>query len=57
MTTRPSAEHRRQVAEKAHHCCEYCLVPQELAASTHHVSAEKHGGQTALVPLFHPRMR
>jgi hypothetical protein len=51
MTTRPSAELRRQVEERAHQCCEYCLVPQELAASRHqvdHVIAEKHGGQTTL---------
>ena len=54
MTTRPSAEHRRQVAERARHCCEYCLIPEELAASTHqvdHVIAEKHGGQTTLENL------
>jgi hypothetical protein len=54
MTTRPSAEHRRQIAERAHHCCEYCLIPEELAASTHqvdHVIAEKHGGQTTLENL------
>jgi hypothetical protein len=54
MTTRPSAEHRRQVAERARHCCEYYLIPEELAASTHqvdHVIAEKHGGQTALENL------
>ena len=51
MTTRPSAELRRQVEERAHQCCEYCLVPQELAASRYqvdHVIAEKHGGQTTL---------
>ena len=51
MTTRPSAELRRQVIARAGNCCEYCLLPQELAASTHqvdHVIAEKHGGQTAL---------
>jgi hypothetical protein len=51
MTTRPSAELRRQVEERAHQRCEYCLVSQELAASTHqvdHVIAEKHGGQTTL---------
>ena len=51
MTTRPSAELRRQVEERAHQRCKYCLVPQELAASRHqvdHVIAEKHGGQTTL---------
>jgi hypothetical protein len=51
MTTRPSADLRRQVEERAHQCCEYCLIPQDLAASRHqvdHVIAEKHGGQTTL---------
>jgi hypothetical protein len=40
---------RRQVAERAGECCEYCLYPQELAATAHqidHVIAEKHGGET-----------
>jgi hypothetical protein len=51
MTTRPTAELRRRVVDRAGNCCEYCLHPQELAASSHqvdHVIAEKHGGQTAL---------
>jgi HNH endonuclease len=51
MTTRPTAELRRQVVERVGNCCEYCLLPQELAASTHqvdHVIAEKHSGQTAI---------
>jgi HNH endonuclease len=51
MTTRPTAELRRQVVERASNCCEYCLLHQDLAASTHqvdHVIAEKHGGQTSL---------
>ena len=54
MTTRPSAAPRRQIMARAHQCCEYCLVPQDLAASTHqvdHVIAEKHGGQTVLENL------
>jgi hypothetical protein len=54
MTTRLSAELRRQVIARANNCCEYCLLPQELAASTHqvdHVIAEKHGGQTVLENL------
>ncbi len=49
MTTRPSAEMRRQVIERAANRCEYCLIHQDLAASTHqvdHVIAEKHGGET-----------
>jgi 5-methylcytosine-specific restriction endonuclease McrA len=51
MTTRPSLDLRRQVIARADNCCEYCLLPQELVASTHqvdHVIAEKHGGQTVL---------
>jgi hypothetical protein len=39
---------------RADNCCEYCLLPQELVASTHqvdHVIAEKHGGQTVLENL------
>jgi HNH endonuclease len=54
MTTRPTAELRRQVVERAGNCCEYCLLPQELAASTpqvDHVIAEKHGGQTVIEKL------
>ena len=51
MTTRPPAELRRQVVERAGNCCEYCLLHQDLVASTHqvdHVIAEKHGGSTSL---------
>jgi 5-methylcytosine-specific restriction endonuclease McrA len=54
MTTRPTAELRRQVVERAGNCCEYGLLPQEFAASTHqvdHVIAEKHGGQTVIENL------
>lgn len=54
MTTRPSAVLRRQVIARAQQCCEYCLVPQDLVASTHqvdHVIAEKHGAQTVLENL------
>jgi hypothetical protein len=49
--TRPSTAIRRQVVERARDCCEYCLVHQDLVASTHqvdHVIAEKHGGETSL---------
>ena len=51
MTTRPTAELRRRVVERAGNCCEYCLLHQDLVASTQqvdHVIAEKHGGQTSL---------
>lgn len=54
MTTRLSAEIRRQVIERAGNCCKYCLLHQEFVAATHqvdHVIAEKHGGQTSLENL------
>ncbi|MEB3227704.1 MAG: HNH endonuclease signature motif containing protein [Synechocystis sp.] len=42
---------RRIVGDQANHCCEYCLLPETLSLSTHHVDhiiAEKHGGDTTL---------
>lgn len=51
MTSRPTAELRRRVIERAKNCCEYCLLHEDFAASTHqvdHIIAEKHGGQTLL---------
>jgi 5-methylcytosine-specific restriction endonuclease McrA len=38
---------RRQVYERAHGYCEYCLVPETVALSAHqvdHIIAQKHGG-------------
>jgi HNH endonuclease len=40
---------RRQVEERAHSCCEYCLVPDFATFASHeidHIIAEKHGGRT-----------
>ena len=54
MTTHSTVELRRQVVERAGNCCEYCLLPQELAASTHQVDyaiTEKYGGQTVIENL------
>ncbi len=54
MTTRPSAELRRQVIRRAANCCEYCLISQDVAGSRHqvdHVIAEKHQGETTLENL------
>lgn len=54
MTTRPSAELRRRVIERADHCCEYCCLPETFCASAHqvdHVIAEKHGGSTTFENL------
>ena len=49
MTTRPPAELRRQVVERAGNRCEYCLIHQDDAIASHqidHVIADKHGGPT-----------
>jgi hypothetical protein len=40
---------RRLVVERAYGCCEYCLIPQTVGASMHHLDhlvALKHGGAT-----------
>lgn len=40
---------RRLVIERAHECCEYCLVHQDDRPESHqidHLIALKHGGQT-----------
>ncbi len=40
---------RRQVEERAHGCCEYCLLPDFATFAAHeidHIIAEKHGGRT-----------
>lgn len=40
---------RRFVEQRANFCCEYCLLPSDIAFFPHevdHVIAEKHGGKT-----------
>ncbi len=47
-------ELRRLVAERANHCCEYCLLHQDDNYVSHeadHVISEKHGGQTIMENL------
>ena len=54
MTTRPTAELRRQVISRAAGCCEYCLIHQALVGTTHqvdHVISEKPQGETTLANL------
>lgn len=54
MTTRPSADLRRQVVARAGQRCEYCRIHQDDAAASHqvdHIIAEKHGGPTMLENL------
>ena len=48
------AELRRLVIERAHHCCEYCLLHQADALLAHHVDhvrPRKHKGKTILSNL------
>jgi 5-methylcytosine-specific restriction endonuclease McrA len=43
------AELRRSVRQRAHDCCEYCLIPESMTLTVHeidHIIAEKHGGPT-----------
>jgi hypothetical protein len=54
MGTEVSAELRWQVAERAYHVCEYCLVHEDdlfHACEVDHVISVKHGGQTVLANL------
>lgn len=49
MSADVSAVLRRQVAERAGHRCEYCLLPQAVAFHQHepdHIVPRQHGGQT-----------
>jgi hypothetical protein len=49
VSSRPSAELRRLVIERAGNHCEYCQIHQDDVIATHqidHVIAEKHGGGT-----------
>lgn len=42
---------RREVIERAHHCCEYCGIPAGATLAPHepdHVIGEQHGGTTTL---------
>jgi len=42
-----SAELRRLTSERAHFCCEYCLLPQDFAIHRHepdHIVPVQHGG-------------
>lgn len=42
---------RRQIHDRAHGCCEYCLIHEDDTALPHeadHITAEKHGGKTTL---------
>jgi hypothetical protein len=54
MTTSISERLRRQVQERAHGRCEYCLIHESDMYYPHepdHIVAEKHGGPTSLENL------
>jgi len=47
MATELSAALRQQVAQRAVHRCEYCLMPESMALHRHepdHIIARQHGG-------------
>jgi hypothetical protein len=47
MAGKVSTELRRLTAERAHFCCEYCLLPQDFATHRHepdHIVPVQHGG-------------
>ncbi len=59
MTT-PSAALRHTVADRAHHCCEYCGISEDATLVPHepdHVIGEQHGGATALANLAYACFR
>ena len=49
MTLGVPIQLRQQVEERAHHRCEYCLLPQAAALHLHeidHIVPRQHGGET-----------
>jgi hypothetical protein len=45
---------RLKIAQRAHYCCEYCLVPESFLATIFHVEhirSLKHGGKSILSNL------
>lgn len=59
MTYIPAAL-RREVAERAHFCCEYCRMRNEDKGSPFaidHIISEKHGGETVLENLCYACFR
>ncbi len=51
MSTVVSDAIRRQVAERAQGCCEYCRIPQGMSGFQHepdHIIPQQHGGETVL---------
>jgi HNH endonuclease len=56
MSAEVGEEMRRQVADRAYHVCEYCLVHEEdlfHGCETDHIMSLKHSGQTNLDNLAH----
>ena len=54
MSSLISEELRRQVAARADHLCEYCLIHEEdglLSFQVDHIMSRKHGGPTELENL------
>jgi len=56
MRSNPSNKLRQNVAERAGHCCEYCLIHQDdlvFKCQTDHIISIKHGGPTQFDNLAH----
>ena len=56
----PSAALRKIVSERAKHCCEYCLLPEQFALHRHepdHIVPVQHGGGTDAANLALACMR
>ena len=54
MASDISSALRAQVAQRANHCCEYCLIHEDDAAFSHqvdHVVSRKHGGASSIENL------
>lgn len=54
MTTYIPEALRREVVDRAHQCCEYCLLHQDVSLYTHevdHIIPEKHRGETVSANL------
>ncbi len=54
MASDVSAALRRLVAERAHFCCEYCLLPEAFSLRKHqpdHIIPRQHGGETSATNL------
>jgi hypothetical protein len=51
VPSKVAGQRRAKVANRANHCCEYCLVTEDDAGFPHqvdHIISQKHGGSSSL---------